>query len=121
MIMLPSVQEQLAAAQGKVVRLRDANVILVEQVMEVEHDRDAIVADSSTTAVRAGQFWDHHATLLEACVGAIDMLSLAGVSIESASRMSQGGSEKWFITRFVMEPRWHWRPLHSRAARTFTT
>ena len=116
--MLPSVQEQLAAAQGKVVRLRDANVILAEQVMEAKHDHDAAAADSS---IAAGQFRDHHATLLEACVGAIDMLSLAGVSIESASRMSQGGSEKWFITRFVMEPRWHWRPLHSRAARTFTT
>ena len=50
--------------------------------MEVEHDRDAIVADSSTTAVRAGQFWDHHAALLEVCVGAIDMLSPVGVSVE---------------------------------------
>jgi len=65
-----------------VARLHDANIILAEQVMEVEHDRDATAADSSAAAVRAGQFWDHHAALLEACGGVIDVLSPVGVSIE---------------------------------------
>jgi hypothetical protein len=37
----------LATAQGKVVRLHDANVVLAEQVIEAERDRDAAVADSS--------------------------------------------------------------------------
>ena len=87
--MLPSVQEQLAAAQGKVVRLRDANVILVEQVMEAKHDHDAAAADSS---IAAGQFRDHYAALLETCGGAIDVLSLAGVNIEECL----GNILRWF-------------------------
>jgi len=50
--------------------------------MEVEHDHDTTTADSSAAVVRAGQFWDHHAALLEACGGVIDVLSPVGVSIE---------------------------------------
>ena len=48
----------------------------------MEHDHDTTTADSSAAVVRAGQFWDRHAALLEACGGVIDVLSLAGVSIE---------------------------------------
>ena len=48
----------------------------------MEHDHDTTTADSSAAVVRAGQFWDHHAALLEACGGVIDVLSLAGVSVE---------------------------------------
>ena len=33
-------------------------------------------------AVRAGQYWDQHAALLEACGGVIDVLSPVGVSME---------------------------------------
>ena len=63
-------------------RLHEANTVLVKQVMEAKHDHDAITADSSATAIRVGQFWDHHAALLEACGGVIDVLSPVGVSIE---------------------------------------
>jgi ABC-type transporter Mla subunit MlaD len=72
----------LAAAQGKVARLHDANAILAEQVMEAKRDLDAAAADSSAAAVRAGQFWDRHAALIEACSDAIDVLSPTGVNIE---------------------------------------
>ena len=48
----------------------------------MEHDHDTTTADSSAAVVRAGQFWDHHAALLEACGGVIDVLSPVGVSIE---------------------------------------
>jgi len=46
-----------------------------------KRDHDAAVADSSTMAVRVGQFRGHHGTLLEACGGVIDVLSPARVSI----------------------------------------
>lgn len=49
---------------------------------EAERDREAIVADSSAAMVRADQFRDLHATLLEACGGVVDVLSLVGVSVE---------------------------------------
>jgi hypothetical protein len=65
-----------------VVRLRDANTILAEHVMEVECNRDAAMADSFTMVVGEGQFQNHHAALLEACSSAINVLSLARVSIE---------------------------------------
>jgi hypothetical protein len=65
-----------------VVRLHDTNVILTEQVMEAERDRDAAAADSSAAVVRAGQYRYQHAALLEACGGVIDMLSPVGVSME---------------------------------------
>jgi hypothetical protein len=51
-------------------------------VTEAEHDRDTAAADSSTTAVKAGQFQDRHAALREACGDVIDVLSPTGVSIE---------------------------------------
>lgn len=50
--------------------------------MEVEHDRDAAMADSSAMAVKANQHRDLHATLLEACRGVIDVLLPVGVSVE---------------------------------------
>ena len=49
---------------------------------EAERDHDAAVTDSSVVAVRAGQYRDQHAALLEACGGVIDVLSPAGVSME---------------------------------------
>jgi hypothetical protein len=52
----------------------------------------AVAADSSAATVRAGQFWDCHVALLEACGGAIDVLSLAGVSIEERL----GNVPRWF-------------------------
>ena len=73
---------QLAAAQGKVARLRDTNAVLAEQVTEVKRDRDAVADDSSAAAVRAGQYQDRHAALLEACGGVIDVLLPVGVSIK---------------------------------------
>ena len=73
-------------------RLHEANTVLVKQVMEAKHDHDAITADSSATAIRVGQFWDHHAALLEVCVGAIDMLSPPGLSIEERL----GNAPRWF-------------------------
>ena len=51
-------------------------------MIEAERDCDAAVANSSAAAVRAGQYRDHHAALLEACGGVIDVLSSAGVSLE---------------------------------------
>ena len=51
-------------------------------MIEAERDCDAAVANSSAAAVRAGQYRDHHAALLEACGGVIDMLLPALVSIE---------------------------------------
>ena len=50
--------------------------------MEAERDRDATTAVSSAAVVRAGQYRDQHAALLEACGGIIDVLSPAGVSVE---------------------------------------
>jgi hypothetical protein len=79
---LPATREQLAAAQGKVARLCEGNAVLTEKVTEAERDRDAAVADSSAAVVRAGQYQDLHTTLLEACGGVVDVLSLAGVSVE---------------------------------------
>jgi hypothetical protein len=87
--------------------------------MEAEHDRDAAAADSFATAVRVGQFWDHHVALLEACGIAINVLSPTGVSVEKCLTTSRGGSEKWFVTQFVVEPRWRWQPLHYGAVRMF--
>jgi hypothetical protein len=72
--------------------MRDANAILAEQVTKAERDRDAAVADSSAPAVRAGQFRDRHAALLEACDGAIDVLSPVGVTIEERL----GNIPRWF-------------------------
>jgi hypothetical protein len=40
---LSAAQEQLAVTQDRVVRMRGANAVLAEQVMEAERDRD--VAD----------------------------------------------------------------------------
>ena len=71
-------REQLAAAQGKAARLHKANAVLAEQVMEAEHDHDAAAADSSAAAVKAGQYRDVHAALLEASGGVIDVLSRWG-------------------------------------------
>ena len=59
---------------------------------EAERDHDAAVADSSTTAVRAGQFRDRHVALLEACGGVINMLSPAGVTVEECL----GNVPRWF-------------------------
>ena len=50
--------------------------------MEVEHDCDATVVDSSAMAVKAGQYRDLHVALLEACNSVIDVLSPVGVSVE---------------------------------------
>jgi hypothetical protein len=61
-----------------VARLREANAVLTEQVMEAERDRDAAMADSSAVAIKAGQYRDLHAALLEACRGVIDVLSPVG-------------------------------------------
>jgi hypothetical protein len=42
---LPATQEQLAFAQDKAVRLREANAVLAEQVTEAERNHDAAAAD----------------------------------------------------------------------------
>ena len=79
---------QLAIAQGKAARLCDANAIL----MEVEHDHDAVAADSSAMAVKAGQYRDLHVALLEACNSVIDVLSPVGVSVKECL----GNVPRWF-------------------------
>ena len=68
--------------------------------MEAERDHDAAAADSSTTAVRASQYQDLHATLLGACGGVIDVLSLVGVSVEERL----GNILRWFreVVRHVV-------------------
>jgi hypothetical protein len=71
-------REQLVAAQGKVMRLHEANAMLTEQVAEAMCNRDAAMADSSTTVIRAGEYLDLHATLLGACGSIIDVLSPVG-------------------------------------------
>jgi hypothetical protein len=43
-------------------------------------------------AIRAGHFHDYHAALLEACGGAIDVLSPMGVSVEECL----GNILRWF-------------------------
>ena len=49
-------------------------------------------ADSFAVATRVSQLWDHHATLLEACVGVVDVLSPVGVSMEERL----GNVLRWF-------------------------
>lgn len=60
---LPVTREQLAIAQDKAVRLREANAVLAEQVVEAECDHDTTAADSTAIAARASQYRDHHAAL----------------------------------------------------------
>lgn len=40
------------------------------------------MTNSSTVVIQVSQYRDLHATLLEACGGVIDVLSLAGVNVE---------------------------------------
>jgi hypothetical protein len=66
--------------------------MLAEQVAEAEHDRDAAVSDSSATVVRAGQYRDLHAAVLEVCGGAIDVLLPVGMSVQD----HLGNVLRWF-------------------------
>lgn len=67
-------------------RLREANAVLAEQVIEAMNGRDAAEADSLVAATRVGYYREHHAALLEACTGVLDAIFPMGVGIEDLLR-----------------------------------
>lgn len=62
--------------------MRNANIVLTEQVAEAECDHDAAATNGTAATMRVGLLRDQHVTLMVACGGVVDMLLLAGVSME---------------------------------------